>query len=41
MACHVTIPFGNIARATLHAQMMRIDLFEGDRKFCSISLEGA
>ena len=32
--------FGNITRATLHAQMMRIDLFEGDRKFCSISLEG-
>lgn len=32
--------FGNIARATLHAQMMRIDLFEGDRKICSISLEG-
>ncbi|WP_233503821.1 MULTISPECIES: hypothetical protein [unclassified Collinsella] len=32
--------FGNITRATLHTQMMRIDLFEGDRKFCSISLEG-
>lgn len=32
--------FGNITRATLHAQMMRVDLFEGDRKFCSISLEG-
>ena len=30
----------NITRATLHAQMMRIDLFEGERKFCSISLEG-
>ena len=32
--------FSNITRATLHAQMMRIDLFEGERKFCSISLEG-
>jgi hypothetical protein len=32
--------FGNITRATLHTQMMRIDLFEGDRKLCSISLEG-
>ena len=32
--------FGHITRATLHTQMMRIDLFEGDRKFCSISLEG-
>lgn len=32
--------FGNITHATLHTQMMRIDLFEGDRKFCSISLEG-
>lgn len=32
--------FGNITRATLHTQMMRIDLFEGDREFCSISLEG-
>ena len=32
--------FGNITRATLRTQMMRIDLFEGDRKFCSISLEG-
>ena len=32
--------FSNITRATLHAQMMRIELFEGERKFCSISLEG-
>ena len=32
--------FGNITHATLRTQMMRIDLFEGDRKFCSISLEG-
>ena len=32
--------FDNITRATLHTQMMRIDLFEGDRKLCSISLEG-
>ena len=32
--------FGNITRATLHAQMMRIDLFEGDRKFCSIASRG-
>lgn len=32
--------FSNITRATLHVQMMRIDLFEGERKFCSISLEG-
>lgn len=32
--------FGNITRATLHAQMMRIELFEGERRFCSISLEG-
>lgn len=32
--------FGNITRATLHTQMMRIDLYEGERKFCSVSLEG-
>ncbi len=32
--------FGNITHATLHTQMMRIDLLEGDRKFASISLEG-
>ncbi|WP_443813525.1 hypothetical protein [Collinsella sp.] len=32
--------FSNITRATLHAQMMGIDLYEGERKFCSISLEG-
>lgn len=32
--------FSSITRATLHTQMMRIDLYEGDRKFCSISLEG-
>ena len=32
--------FGNITRATLHTQMMKIDLYEGERKFCSVSLEG-
>ncbi len=32
--------FGNITHATLHTQMMRIDLYEGERKFCSVSLEG-
>ena len=32
--------FDNITRATLHTQMMRIDLYEGERKFCSVSLEG-
>ena len=32
--------FSNITHAALHTQMMRIDLFEGDRKFCSVSLEG-
>lgn len=32
--------FASITHATLHTQMMRIDLFEGDRKFASISLEG-
>lgn len=32
--------FSSITRATLHTQMMRIDLYEGERKFCSVSLEG-
>ena len=32
--------FSHITHATLHTQMMRIDLLEGDRKFCSVSLEG-
>lgn len=32
--------FSKITRATLHTQMMRIDLYEGERKFCSVSLEG-
>ena len=32
--------FSSITRATLHAQMMRVELFEGERRFCSISLEG-
>lgn len=32
--------FSSITRATLHTQMMRIDLYEGECKFCSVSLEG-
>lgn len=32
--------FSSITRVTLHTQMMRIDLYEGERKFCSVSLEG-
>lgn len=32
--------FSSTTRATLHTQMMRIDLYEGERKFCSVSLEG-